>query len=185
MLILLQFSQEQVQGFEGCYNGDECLHRLQFEHDLAVAASRIHVKTLSVQHKIFCFDESQNIHDYSITFLIRRDFPLKSQFVELFSRISSTGLVMKWKKDLIDRKWPNQLPEGYFNFYPAFVFMSGFLVPSMALVAIEIYIFRKSHSESPGRIWIRLEKLVIGRREYFLLEPIRPKDVRNWKITRK
>lgn len=185
MLILLQFSQEQVQGFEGCYNGDECLHRLQFEHDLAVAASRIHVKTLSVQHKIFCFDESQNIHDYSITFLIRRDFPLKSQFVELFSRISSTGLVMKWKRDLIDRKWPNQLPEGYFNFYPAFVFMSGFLVPSMALVAIEIYIFRKSHSESPGRIWILLERLVIGRREYFLLEPIRSKDVRDWKITRK
>lgn len=158
-----------------CADIDECLQRLEFEDDLAVATSRIHVETLSLRQNIFCFDQSQNIYDYSAAFLIRRDFLMKTQFVDALDNIITSGLISKWRKDLQKHRksvadFPNVRPLNMADFSYAFIFASFFIPPIVLAAFLEFLIHHKVRSVNAGYFWTVLDRFITGRRYYFLLK---------------
>lgn len=172
-IFLAQFSQEQIKDFEVCHDIDECLQRLKFDDNLAVAASRLHVQTQPFQEDIFCFDKSQNVYDYSAVFLIQRNFPLKSEFIRLFDKIRYSGLIIKWQEDFVEyrRKARESFSEDNISIkalVPTFLYIA---TPIISFVfALELLIYQKSHSNNVNQLWINMDKFISGKRYYLLLK---------------
>ena len=169
-----QYSQEQLQNFEVCDDIDECLNRLEFDDKLAVATSRYHIEAMQQQQNIFCFEPSQNIYNYLNTFMIRNDFPMKREFDEILKRIITSGLLSKWQKDMrhyrasieLNTQW-KILNFGELTY--AFTMFVGLIAALMALIA-EIYIYKKANSVNATNYWKFWDKIICGKRYYFLLE---------------
>lgn len=164
-----QFSQEQIENFEVCYDIDECLQRLQFDDNLAVAASRLHVQTLELQEDIFCFDRSQNIHDYSAVFMIHRDFSLKSEFIRIFNKIISSGLVIKWQRNQQNYRKARISDENHSSLKEFFITVAFIAIPIITVVfTMELFIHYKRHSKDRNLFWILCDKIISGKRNFFL-----------------
>lgn len=177
-----QFSQEQIKKFERCSNIEKCLQRLQYDDQLAVATSRLHMKTLSIKDHIYCFDTYQNIYDYSTVIMIRNNFPLKSQFVIILDNILTAGLIGKWEKDLQRRpnvNYTNFEEHAYSmdDFGAIALYLSLILVGSIAAFIAEFIVYyqkiseaRKTRHHLINLFWGLCDEFICGRRHYFLLE---------------
>lgn len=159
------------------------MQRLQDDDQLAVATSRLHMKTLSIQDNIYCFDTSQNIYDYSTVFMIRNKFQIKSQFINVLDKISTAGLIGKWEKDLERR--PNVTVRLFMeehaysmdDFAAIALYLSLIIVGSIGAFIAEFIVYNRKHIERPAErhpyintFWDLCDKFICGKRHYFLLE---------------
>lgn len=182
LIFIKKFSQKQIRKFETCSDIDKCLQRLQYDDCLAVATSRLHMKTLPIQDRIYCFDRSQNIYDYSTVIMIRNNFPMKSQFIDVLDKILTAGLLVKWEKDLQRR--PNitytHFEERVYSmddFGIIALYLSLILVGSIGAFIAEFIVYYQKHSEGNAirhhyinLFWDLSDKMICGKRHYFLLE---------------
>lgn len=152
-----------------------CLQRLEYDDNLAVATSRLHMKTLSsIQESIYCFDRSQNVYDYSSVFMIRYKFPHKSQFINVFDKILTSGLIAKWENDLQERPSVTMQTSDELHVYSLadlaaiVIYLSLIIVLSIVVFIAEFIIHYKRHT---NRFWNLLDKFICGKRHYFTLEP--------------
>lgn len=166
----LQFHNEQMEKFEIIDDIDRCLDRLKFDDKLAVATSRFHVKT-TPHEKIDCFDQSQNIHNYLNTFMIRSDFPKKKLFNDVLKHVVSSGLVPKWKKDLQFYR-ETETTTSVKSIRNGIMVRQGimFFSVSISTFIVEIIIHRKAHSNNASFFWKFLDKVIYGQRCFFLLQ---------------
>lgn len=185
-VFLQQFSQDQIRNFEECHNIDECLDRLRIDNNLAVGTSRLYLNELKLYENIFCFEQSQNIHDFSTTFMIRREFAMKREFIDTFNRLVISGLISKWDKDMKNSHTKRKLHTNDFDvhsinmtdFYFAFVFASFFIIPSIVVFILERLIHYKAHTANANlQKWIFFDEFITAKRQYFLLERRNNDDV--------
>lgn len=165
-----------MRSFEICDDIDKCLLRLKFADDLAVATSRLHVKTLSFQQNIFCFEPPETISTYLTTFMVHSDFIFNSQVNSIFSAIIQSGLIAKWKTDLkLEHKTLNYDEEvrkiSMADLHFLLIIFTTCMLFSSVVLLYEILINHKVKSNKSARVWKILEKSVCGRRYYFLLQP--------------
>lgn len=174
-IFILQFSVDQMRSFEICEKINECLHRLEFDEKLAVASSRLHVKTIPFQQNIFCFSQLQNIQNNFISFMIRSDFPHRNQFDQIIKRIVASGLISKWKNDLeIYRELHISREVRTMNITDLQIMFEMFCIATVAsfvIVLLEMFINYKVKSKNSMNFWKLLDKIICGKRCFLLLEP--------------
>lgn len=177
----MKLFQGFIKSYEICSDIDNCLERLTHEDNLAVAASRAHFRTRLQQYKLFCFEPSQNIYDYSATFLIRHDFAWKRDIMDTFNKLISSGLISKWEKDLrVSRKsivTSDVSTIRLTEFVTTFFLAAPAIALSVAMLFLEILAHRKSNSKNASHYWTLMDKIVCGRRCFFLLERNQNDDV--------
>lgn len=159
-----------------CTEIDKCLHRLEFDEKLAVATSRYHIKSMPLQQNIFCFDQSQNIHNYLNTFMIRNDFPMKHEFDNILKRIVTSGILSKWRRDLqlyrVSVQFFFEIDSlNLIEFSYAFILLGPFLIVTVFILIVEFHIYKRANSVNTTNFWQFLDKIICGKRCFFLLEP--------------
>lgn len=179
-----QYPPDSLESFHLCNDIDECLIRLMHDNnnDLAVGVSRAHVTqtSLYVNHQIFCFDRSQNIMNYTISLAIRNDYELISNINKLIRRVLEGGLTSKWHRE----NTKNILPEVEETFRYETIRVEHFLtlmyyvtIPSFFL-STAIFTFerlvvskiRRAKTAKNRKFWMKLSKIVDGRRHVFNLK---------------
>lgn len=141
-----------------------------------MAASQLYLKTLPFsQLNIFCFDSNEKISKFPATFMIHRDFHLRKEFEKVFKRICAAGLISKWEKDYqIKKNNPSNEnivdPLSIASFPSVFVILGFCLFAAVISVILEEIIFKASHKKNAHPFWKFAEKLIDGRRYYFLLK---------------
>lgn len=82
-------------------NIDNCLERLRFRSDLAVAVSRQYALNQRIisQSKLFCFDETQNVENYLVSMYIRQGRLDNIELSTYLRRVLESGLIVKWHRD--------------------------------------------------------------------------------------
>lgn len=58
------------------------------------------------------------------------------------------------------------------DFSYVFVFVMVFFVPTIVVMILELVIHYKVHSGNATNFWITLEKIVSGKRYFFLIEKV-------------
>lgn len=174
-----KFTQEQIHRFENCPDIDECLCRLRFDNKLAVAASRSSVKASVMRESIFCFDSTQNIHNYLVSFMIRSDFTMERPINEILKRIVTSGLIAKWQKSLrlnwtsmkkLSIRFTDARRIDAIDFCFISVLATVIIILSVTALCLENVIHFKKRTGNSQRFWTRLDQLICGQRHYFLLE---------------
>lgn len=159
-----------------CENLDQCLGQLIENSKLAVAISLAHAHKSSLisPSEIYCFDESEIIHDYALKFLIRKDFHYLNELNTFIQMTSEGGLIEKWFSNssihthlehfkLDNRQIAMKHLQG--------AFLLGFLLTilSFCLLFLERFIYKKMKSHKPHQFWAFIEMLIDPDR-HFLLE---------------
>lgn len=173
---MLFFQEHLENNFEVCTEIDKCLYRLEFDDKLAVATSRLHVQTLPLYEHIFCFDQTQNIHNFLNVFMIRSDFQMNFSFNNLLKMVVVSGLTAKFQRDLkIHQEKSITFSEAHrinlIDFYFVFVFATFLIILIIIAIALEFIIYYKSRSVNATKVWKTLDKIICGRRFFFLLHP--------------
>lgn len=108
--------------------------------------------------------------------MIRNDFKMRRQFIDIFDRLETAGLILEWQKNLqIHQKLNIQTS----HFRPTNVTDVGCIFTltiigmtiSGVLIILEILVHHKVNLVNAHRFWIILDKSICGRRCFFLLEP--------------
>lgn len=163
--------------FEICDEIDVCLNQLDSDRNLAVATSRLHVRSLPLYENIFCFDETQNVYSYLNSFMIRSDFKDKSSFNHMIELAVASGLASKLKNDIRFHTKITTLSGQFgsirlndFYFFLCLINLPILILANLVLLT-EKLIFKKSHSVNGRSFWKFLEKLICGHRCFCLLKP--------------
>lgn len=168
-----------LDSFFTCNNIDECLKLLTHDDndDLAVGVSRTHAMSTSLfaNHKIFCFDRSQNIANYTIALAIRNDVGLVSKINHVLRYILNGGLHIKWSKEHrmrvvtkdninenLNTVWePFKLEYFLFSFY--YVLFPGLFLAAATFCA-ECYIAKRKKRPNASTMWKILSDFFDGHR---------------------
>lgn len=163
-----------MNNFEICDEIDKCLYRLELDEKLAVATSRLHVNVIPMLQNNFCFTQSQNIQNYFVSFLIKKNFSLRNQFDHIIKRIETSGIFFKWKQDLQVYHNSNVNREIRKMNTTDLQFMFTMLLcttaASLVIVLLEIFINYKVKSRNSSKFWKLLDKIICGERQFFLLD---------------
>lgn len=113
--------------------------------------------------------------------MVRNDFVMRSQFMNIFNGVLSSGLVSKWQRNLhigrkLDDKSDDVRPINMLDFYPALIFVSIFLVTSIVVATLEHIIQIRIRTSRVKYIWEFLDKLISGQRCFFVLKTNRKND---------
>lgn len=178
-----KFSQEQIHRFETCFDVEKCLNYLKSDGKIAVATPRSFAKTLQMKENIFCFDSTQNIHNFLVVFMIRSNFTMRQPVNEMLKRIITSGLIKKWEKVLrFRKKVTNNISKqssmvfsevhsmNFTDMCSVFVFFMFFITISISVACLERIIHFKANSPTCKHFWKVLDEIVCGQRYYFLLE---------------
>lgn len=86
--------------FEICEDTEECLtFKGHKKYAVAVARKWVEQTQLFASNKIMCFDKQENIQNYSVTLLIRKDFECMNEVNDIIRKSLEAGLIQKWKQD--------------------------------------------------------------------------------------
>lgn len=90
-----------VKNYEICYDIDECLKNILTDPQLAVAVSRQHSENSPLIKKtdMFCFPRTENIYNFLVSVLAKRDYHLLPKLNDNIRRILESGLLKKWQED--------------------------------------------------------------------------------------
>lgn len=155
---------------------NDCLNRLKLKENinLAVGGSRQHIlnsKTYSPS-EIFCFEPTERVENYGISFLMRDDFYLLTDVNRIIQNLIENGLIVKWQKDSQRRSnqdipyvQPSELQLKHIN-SANFVLALGFLL-ALSVICFECLISWRMKVECPSRRWIYCEILIDGKRHLF------------------
>lgn len=90
-----------AQNFEICTDIDKCLAEIVNDQFLAVAVAREHSENSPLMNKrnMFCFTRSNNIYNFLVSILARRDHHILSRVNRNIRGILEAGLLSKWQAD--------------------------------------------------------------------------------------
>lgn len=146
-------------------------------YDLAVGTSRIHAMTSPhfQNHKIFCFDRSQNIANYSVSLLVRNDVDLITKINAMIRNIIEGGLITKWHKENRLQVKPeaghtvtDSLGLQYISALFYFVYFPG-IITSTAVFFVEWFVARKLKQRRRLKLWRYMSHWFDGRRHMWKL----------------
>lgn len=159
-----------------CENLDQCLGQLIENSKLAVAISLAHAHKSSLisPSEIYCFDGSEIIHDYTLKFLIRKDFPYLYELNVFIQMSFEGGLIGKWYSNTSihtpqEHFKPDNRQMTMKNLHGAFLLAFLLTILSFCLLFLEKYIHKKMKANKPHQFWAILEILIDPDR-HFLLE---------------
>lgn len=166
---------EMIGNFEVCENLDICLSQLDQNSKLAVAISREYVRRIPsyLASQIYCFDKSESLHSYALTFLIRNGFNYTQQLNTFIRRASMGGFVERWRSNSnIQTRYERE--EKVYNqfelnhFFGSQIF--GILIVAMAVSALflERLIHTKARESSSSQFWSTVEKLIDSERRFMI-----------------
>ncbi|XP_031623072.1 uncharacterized protein LOC116340623 [Contarinia nasturtii] len=99
----VKFPIRMKEQFEICVDIEECLHRFTIKdhkkYALAVSRKWIERKQFDALNKISCFEKAENLKNYSVSLLVRKDFGCMNEINEIIRNALEAGLIQKWKQD--------------------------------------------------------------------------------------
>lgn len=159
---------------EVCFDIDECLNRLTFKkyRKYAVAVARTHIErsNLFMSNKIYCFDRSENIKNYSISLKVRKDFEYMNELNEIIKIALEAGFFKRWEND----GQPIKLSENIGDFVEisgpilsdAILFTIGFSV-IILVVSAEMVAGKRLESLNRHNFNIFMHKSLGAQRQFF------------------
>lgn len=165
-----------LEKYKICTDLDLCLDQLERNSKLAVAISREHAHNyrLNSTKHFYCFQESHIIHEYSLKFLIRKDFSYLNKLNEFIQMAATSGLIEKWRTDdKIRNKYKSNalfyhqiVIENFGGFFIIWISIKMIIICTLI---IEKVVYSKIKKPNPSPLWILLDKL-IGPDRHFLLK---------------
>lgn len=139
---------------------------------MALITSRLFIETSNLPN-VHCFDRSEQLQTYSNVFFLRSDLPIFAEFSDVFERIVTSRLIPKWVKDL---RIPSQLIDDTASAKPftlhsaigPFCVCGPTLLLAIVVAIIEHIIYRQYSANRRSRFWRLAQKLIDGKRHYFL-----------------
>lgn len=119
---------------------------------------------------LFCFDSSQNIKNYFISFHIRSDYRRSVELNNILIRINEAGFIFEWLKDFEYQVPPVGAVLIKQHFRGAFLLYVSILILVLIVASLEQIIHWKCHHANESKYWILAEKLIDGQRHFFLLD---------------
>lgn len=155
---------------------DQCLAQLIDDSKLAVAISIAHAYDSSPisPSQIYCFDGSETIHDYTLKFLVRKNFTYMNQLNAFIQMSSEGGLIKKWysnssgrTRDEHFKQLDKQINLKHFHGLLAVeILMKAFTI---CMFLFEKYVYMKMQMLQPHRLWVFVE-MIIDPDRHFMLE---------------
>lgn len=152
-----------------------CLNQLNQKRELALAISREHVRSSHLNSQTFCFGNSDNIYEYALKFLVRKDIPYLKKLNEFIQLASARGLIEKWhshnnRKIQHSKKYNNissrQLKIDHFKgVMIIYSVIMGFLFLTLYS---ERLIHKKARQPNPWRFWLIAEMFIEPHRLFWL-----------------
>lgn len=126
---------------------------------MAVSRKWVERSELFASNQIYCFNRAENIHNYSISLNMRKDFPYTGEVNEIIRNALEAGLILKWEHD-------GQLPKSHdeFTLNPAFqlndiiLLAVGAFVVTFVIVA-EIIAYNQMDSLNRYNLLIFIHKI--------------------------
>lgn len=166
-----------LTSFEACsdHKIEGCLEQLLFESNLAVATSRRQLKSLPIHKKIFCFDQSQDIHTYLRRFLIHSNYPMIKKFNTALERMVEAGIVARWQKEFeFEPKRQRNIQQinsiSLADLIGAFVICFSFLILAFIVAYAEKIIHKKAHCTNPKSIYKWAGIIIDNGRHFFVFD---------------
>lgn len=157
---------------------DHCLAHLLFNDNLAVAVSRFHAMNVVQTPDVYCFGRtgnSDNIYNYHVSMLIRKDHQLYGKINDIVSRSFEAGLFNKWTRDSRYQLQPNRMEQQPYKVQLGMEHISGAIIAyitigAMAVIALitEIVVNKQMMKRNPARFWRLMHKLIDSKRYGFM-----------------
>lgn len=148
------------------------MRQLEWNDTLAVATTIERVQRI-FGSMAYCFDNLQNIYEYSLSILMRKDFPLSNELNKFIQQTSSNGLLSMWLKQNqfespieIKKKGFQQVSAD--TIFYLLIFHFSFSLGLLLLVNAERFIYKKVRTENSTQIWRYLEMGIDPHRYFFL-----------------
>lgn len=97
---------ELIKRYRVCETANQCFEAFIKNENSAIASSRIqalhNAQALSIEK--YCFDENNNIYDYSVSTLTYPYHHLLLQLNDMIGLMLQSGLIVKWKLDVEEQK---------------------------------------------------------------------------------
>lgn len=165
---LLQiYPPEVFEVFKTCKDLNVYLSQLNQNEELAVAISREHVRNSHILPQPYCFKQSEIIHDYSLTFLVRKDFPHLKDLNKFIAMASASGLIQKWHSGKTIR-YRNKKDSHFTSYTTTILFVLVSLGLPIIIIFLERLIYKKTHVTNPKRIWLMAEMVIDPDRHFWL-----------------
>lgn len=154
------------------------MRQLKWNDRLAVATTIERVKS-GFESIAYCFDHFESFYEYSLSILMRKDFPLSNELNEFIRQVNSNGLLSMWlKQNQFDSPFvDSEIDEKEFEqvsaetLYYLLIFYFTFSFGLVLLLAAEKFIYKKVRCENSAKIW-RVLEIAIDPRRYFLLRDL-------------
>lgn len=173
MTINLQtYSSETLERFQLCDNIDVCLNQLKFKNDLAVAVSNEYVKISEsfVNAEIYCFGNMNEMYEYDLKFLIRKNFKLFKKFNEFIGASQGAGLINKWLK--LSQRRPKMRQSNrklyIIEAHSGWLIACGMLLGATVTFFVEHLVYRNISKSKPTKLWKFFDFLINPNRYFFL-----------------
>ncbi|XP_031636877.1 uncharacterized protein LOC116349537 [Contarinia nasturtii] len=159
---------------------DEYLHQLKWNDKLAVAVpyelsrSRTQMGNdqFNARKDVYCFDRRNNIYEYPLTMLVRRDFTLINEFDRFIKHASECGLIEKWLNQYrshVKEKFRISYNSVQTNYFPIMYSFYGLMLLAAFLTFIfERIVYEKVHAPNAPPYWRFIEMSIDPYRYFFL-----------------
>lgn len=156
-------------------DSNDFLQQLEWNNQLAVATSYESFQNDRYLSKIvYCFDKNNNILEYSLNILMRKDFELHDELNRFIQRMIECGLIQKWLKR--GRNMEIEPSFQYINMaFKHFEFVltlcTYMLISALCALLIETIVYKRVRAENASPFW-HIIHMIINPNRYFLLEDL-------------
>lgn len=162
---------EILHKFKVVEDAGEHIQKIDRHGNLAVAVPRTFVqsKRFNQGDQVFCFNSPDNIYDYALKFLMRKDFPLAEKLNEFIKDTSEYGIITKWLNEY-RYKTGKQTKLEYQTFNEQHISVAWTLFLSLQIFAfcillVEILVHKKVQQLSVP-FWRVLEMIIDPHRHF-------------------
>lgn len=163
----------QMESYIVCADSSSCLDQLVQRGDVAVAMSRQNALATASDRDIFCFNRANNIRNYSMTLLMRRERVHTPKWNRKIQQTFEGGLIGKWLEDLQNKKEKNS--DGYIrpltieDMSGVFLLCGAVLSAAFIAFVLELIIHHKLKDRNSHRFWRTADWMIDGRRHFLKL----------------
>lgn len=168
------YPSEVVSNFKTCGDLALCLSRLNSNSRLAVAISReyAHNNHLIRSSQFYCF-ESENIYEYDLTFLIRKESPFSEVLNKFIQRAIESGLMKKWRSGSQNRVTNKYIDKtGVYlsskSFFGMLSIWGYLIITSIVAFMFEKFVYFKINAPNSSYIWKFVEVFFDGKRHFWV-----------------
>lgn len=165
-----------LEKFQTCVNLDECLSKLDKMSTIAISREHAfgHFDTQS-NTAIYCFKKTEIIYEYSLKFLIRKEFSYFNELNRFIGMASAGGLIKKWHTDcMIPKKVHLNHNEMIYrtvkleNLQAILMILFIFVTFSFLVLSLECFVYKKVTGSNPSRFWLIVQMIIDPDRHFFL-----------------